>query len=125
MLLPRLSLLITALAFGGFGLWLLVQPTALAAVDLQLPTPTARTEIRGFYGGLELGLAAFFAACAFRPAWHRPGLVAQAAALLGIAAGRTVGLAVEGGSTPIVIFAAIEAVGGLIGLAALRTLRGK
>ena len=123
MLLERLSLLLAALAFGGFGVWLLIQPTALSAVDITLATATARTEIRGFYGGLELGLAVFFTACAIRPEWHRPGLFAQAATLFCIAAGRLVGLAIDGGDTAIVAFMLLEFLGGAIGLFALKTLR--
>ena len=61
MMLNRLSLSLTSLAFAGFGTWLLVRPETMETVGLALTTPAAYTEVRGFYGGLELGCALFFA----------------------------------------------------------------
>jgi hypothetical protein len=84
--LARLSLGLTAAAFGGFGAWLLVKPDALGKVGVEVPTPAARAEIRAFYGGLELGMAAFFAAAAARPTWFEPALILQSATLGGLVA---------------------------------------
>lgn len=124
MTLARLSLVLSALVFGGFGAWLLVDPQALSALGIVLTTPSARTEIRGFYGGLELGLAGFFALAALRPAWFRPALVVQVCALGGVAAGRLVGFALDGRPDALLLaLLAAEIAGTGLGLIALRRLR--
>ena len=48
---------ISVLTWAAFGFWLLMSPTALAGVGIDVQNPTARAEIRAFYGGLELGVA--------------------------------------------------------------------
>lgn len=91
-----LSLSLTALSYLGFGLWLLVSPHGLETLGLALTTSAAVTEIRAFYGGLELGCGLFFALAVRRPAWHTPALVLQATSLGGAAAARALGLIVDG-----------------------------
>jgi hypothetical protein len=124
MSLARVSLLLTAAAFGGFGAFLFIQPAALEAVGLAVTRPAAAVEIRAFYGGLELGLAAFFLAASFPPVWFRPALLLQILTLGGAAAGRLLGVLVGGGGEPLIwaLFAA-ETAGAGLGLLALRTLR--
>ena len=51
----------TTLVWLGFGVWLLLRPDDLLASFDAVSTPALRTEIRGFYGGLELGIAATLA----------------------------------------------------------------
>jgi hypothetical protein len=122
--LPRLSLRLTALVFAAFGVALLVQPSLLEALGIELGRPAAVTEIRAFYGGLELGLAAFFALASTREEWLRPALVAQAVVLGGILLARLAGIVADGSAeTLILLFAAVEAVGAGLAWAALRTLR--
>ncbi|HEX8904439.1 MAG TPA: DUF4345 domain-containing protein [Longimicrobiaceae bacterium] len=124
MRLARISLVLAALAFAGFGVALLVRPTLLGILGVQLPTPAAATEIRAFYGGLELGLAAFFFIASRRDAWVRPALFAQAAGMGGIVLARIAGIAVDGSAEPLVLlFGALEASGAILGLIALRRLR--
>jgi len=123
--LPRLSLRLAALAFAGFGVALLVRPALIGTLGIELTSPTAVTEIRAFYGGLELGLALFFALASTREAWLRPALFAQAAVLGGIALARLIGVAIDGGAAPLILlFAALEGAGALVAIAALRTLDG-
>jgi hypothetical protein len=125
MFLARLSLALTALVFGGFGVWLLLQPEALASLGVELTTPAARTEIRGFYGGLEIGLALFFGLAASRPRWLRPALVAQVAAFGGIVLGRLFGFAVDGSVGPLLVTLMVAEIFGMtFGLFALSRLRG-
>ena len=60
----------------GFGLAFLLFPTEMAStLDIRLDDPTAIIEIRAFYGGLELGIAAYLFYSAFRPALVRPALL--------------------------------------------------
>jgi len=82
-MLPRISLLLTALVFGGFGAVLFADPRILEHAGVVAAGPMGVAELRAFYGGLELGLAAFFLLAATRRAWHRPALVAQVLALGG------------------------------------------
>ncbi|MCO5168882.1 MAG: DUF4345 domain-containing protein [Planctomycetes bacterium] len=125
MTLARCSLALTAVAFAAFGLWLLVAPQALGQVGVELPTPAARAEIRAFYGGLELGLAAFFAVAAARPAWFAPGLLAQALGLGGVVLGRLTGVVVDGATDPLLLaLMGAEAAGCALGVVALVRLRG-
>jgi Domain of unknown function (DUF4345) len=123
--LPRLSLRLAALAFAGFGVALLVRPTLLGTLGIELGGAAAVTEIRAFYGGLELGLAAFFAVASTRDAWLRPALFAQATALGATVLARLVGLVLDGSAQPLILlFAAVEGAGALLAVAALRTSRG-
>lgn len=123
--LPRLSLRLAAFGFAGFGVALLVRPTLLGALGIELGGAAAVTEIRAFYGGLELGLAAFFALASTRDTWLRPALFAQAASLGAIVLARLAGMAVDGSAEPLILlFAAAEGTGALLAIAALRKLPG-
>ena len=123
MTLARISLGITALGFAVFGAWLLVSPTSLVRIGVLLTLPNAVTEIRAFYGGLELGIAAFFFLALRRPAWFAPALVLQALALGGTAAARIFGI-LAGGTTEIMLaLAAAEAAGCVLAIVALSGLR--
>ena len=61
--LARTMLWLSALLFAAFGAFLLIDPGGMEKLGLPLAVPRWRTEIRAFYGGLELGLAAFLALC--------------------------------------------------------------
>jgi len=87
----------SALAFGAIGLAFLAAPAGMAArVGLGLSGALADNDVRAVYGGLQLGCAAFLAACAARPAWHAPGLAAQLLLFGGLAAARFVSWAAVG-----------------------------
>ena len=121
----RVSLWLAALAFAGFGAALLARPSLLGVLGVALARPAAATEIRAFYGGLELGMAAFLGFASRRDAWVRPALAAQAATLGGVALARAIGMAVDGSAEPLILaFGAVEAAGALLAVAALRRLRG-
>lgn len=121
----RVSLIVAGLGLLGFGLPLLVKPALMGVVGIRFARAAAATEIRAFYGGLELGLAAFFFAAARRDAWLRPALFAQAAGLGGIVVARLIGMLVDGSAEPMLfLFAAVEGTGALLGAVALRRLAG-
>ena len=122
MMLARLSLGITALAFAVFGAWFLVSPTSLGRIGLLLYHPNAVTEIRAFYGGLELALGVFFLLAMRRPTWLVPGLMAQALTLGAVAATRLVGIALGGTTEVMLAFAAAEAAGCALAIVALNRL---
>ena len=123
--LARVSLVLTALVFFGFGALFALRPDAIGTMGVVTESITARIEIRAYYGGLGLGLGIFFALAAARRGWHLPALVAQIGSLGGLAAGRVLGMSLEG-SAPIamVLFAAVELAGVGLGLVALMALLG-
>jgi len=97
MIVSRVVLAASGLMFLGFGLAFMFRPVATAGmVGISLPEPAAVTEIRAFYGGLEVGLAALlFVAAAYGP-WRAMGLALATAAFAGPALGRIVGLVLDG-----------------------------
>lgn len=120
--LPRISILLTALAFGGFGILLLIAPQVLGTVGVEIARPAGAAELRAFYGGLELGIAAFFFLALARPAWHRAALNLQVLGLGGVAIARAIGVLLGGGEGLIYLLLAAEAGGALVGMLALRSL---
>ena len=97
---PRILILLSAAAFAGFGVWFLAAPSALEDfASIGLSDPAARAEIRAMYGGLELGLAAFFRWCALSEQRYEAGLTASALAFLGLAIARLAGMALDSAFT--------------------------
>jgi hypothetical protein len=72
---PTLVLALCALGFLVFGVWLLADPvTALGKIGIRADSATGLVELRAFYGGMEIGLGLFLAACVARPGWQDAGL---------------------------------------------------
>ena len=104
-----------ALAFLGFGLAFLLNPTGMMeGLDIAVPTVRAEIEIRAFYGGLELGFAAFLALAAMRPTWREPGLAASALLLAGTAFTRIGGQLAGGFDATHAALAALELSGAIL-----------
>jgi hypothetical protein len=120
----RAVLILGALVFAGIGLGFLIRPSQWAAVvDISLPTPTARTDLRATYGGFDLAIGIFLALCAARTEWLRPGLVALALCGAGFGGGRLLGMLVERTASRLMLtFFAIELSSVLLSLYALRLL---
>lgn len=96
MMLARAVLGITGVVFAAIGIGFLWVPVAWARwVEILLPTPVARIDLRATYGGFDLAFGIFLLLCARRTAWIEPGLWACALALVGFAGGRIAGMAVE------------------------------
>lgn len=119
--LAHASLLVAALGFGIFGIALLLLPHLLGMAGVQADSSSGVIELRAFYGGLELGLAAFFLTAMRRPKWVCAALFAQVAAAGGIAGARVLGIIMAGGEANAIIYlsGAGEAAVALLGLAAL------
>ena len=62
----RMVLGMSAVGWLGFGVWLYANPLNLVEVGLTADTGLGRTEVRAFYGGFEIGIAAFLLWCALR-----------------------------------------------------------
>lgn len=97
MSLGRTSLIIAAVAFFIYAAVFLFLPIyGTSFVGVELPISSALIDVRATYGGSVLGAAIFFALCAMKEAWVRPGLVAQAVILGGFIFGRVIGIIVDG-----------------------------
>lgn len=125
MIYARIVLILSALMYGGFGAAYLARPRAMAKLThFELPSPTAVTEIRAFYGGMELGLAVLLVVCAIRPDWAGAGLLALALLSGGTVVARLIGFAVDGSATAFLwkVLAAevLVAALGVVGLIVLR-----
>ncbi len=113
MTLWRVILALIGLTFAGFGFAFIFNPDEMGALaDLTLTMPSARTDVRATYGGLEFGLGVFLLMCAFRESFVRIGLFAAACALISMATARTVGLLTDGFDILQTIIALTEWVGG-------------
>lgn len=124
---PRIVLVLSAGAFVAFGALFLTLPVEMArAVALDLGSATARTEIRSVYGGLEVAIGLLLLGSALRGARRdalRDGLRASALLYGGLAAGRAVGLALEGGGERVLwLLLTGEVVAAVASLLALRAL---
>ena len=105
------AIFITAASWAGFAIWLGVSPgSLLPAFDIAASTPQMLTEVRAFYGGVEMAIA-----LAMILLWRRGELFAAlligGLPLAGSATGRCVGLIVDGFSSLHAGFAGLEAVG--------------
>jgi hypothetical protein len=111
---PTIAILITAASWAGFAIWLGTNPAALLpAFGIEASTPQMLTEVRAFYGGVEMAIALTMIVL-----WWRGDLFAALLVgglpLLGSACGRFLGLIVDGFSTLHLGFAGLEIIGGVI-----------
>ena len=114
----RAYLVLIGLTFAGFGFWLLRDPEALTRhVGLKMETVSARTEVRAFYGGLELGLGAFLLGCAMFPNGVKVGLGLVACVLAGAGSARLASLVQDGREGwQMTLFTVLEIAAALIAL---------
>src|SRR5262245_27476951 len=115
-----------AMVFLAIGAVFLIAPVYWATlVDIALPSPMPRTDLRATYGGFNLCFGLFLGLCTLRADWLRPGLVALGLALAGFASGRLVGFVVEGHADRLMIwFGALEALGSILALYLQARIRG-
>jgi len=121
---PRLILALSALAFLAFGLAFLVSPAPMAAlVHITVLSPTAHTEIRAMYGGLEIGLGVVLLTLLGRQDHVVVGLRVALFAFAGMALGRLAGLVVDGVWQPVMwLLLAIEVAAAALVVWALRSM---
>lgn len=93
MLLGKIVLGVSALAFTGYGLVSLVSPEVPAElVDLQMNSGDAFAEVAAIYGGLQTALGLFFLLSLINPAHYRAGLLALLFVMGGLALARIIAL---------------------------------
>lgn len=124
MTLAQSVLALCALAYGGVGASFLLFPEPMTSlVDISLGSATADNDVRAVYGGVGLGLAAFFARSATRTDWQRPALWAALLTLGAMAFARFWSLGVVGLPGPLgFLLHGAELAGFAASVAALRRL---
>jgi hypothetical protein len=99
MLAARVILLIQLLALAGLGLAYFVRPHEMANLSgMLLMAPAAATDVRAFYGGLQLGLAAFIGLALLRLDLTRAALTLLVLLYCSLALARIGGLWLDGGA---------------------------
>lgn len=99
MLFARIVLLIQIAALVLLGLAYFIRPEEMASFSgALLMSAAAVTEVRAFYGGMQLGLAAFLAMALLRLDLLRPALTLLVLLYSALAVARTGGLWLDGGA---------------------------
>lgn len=99
MLFARIVLLIQIAALVLLGLAYFIRPEEMASFSRALlMSAAAVTEVRAFYGGLQLGLAAFLAMALLRLDLLRPALTLLVLLYSALAVARIGGLWLDGGA---------------------------
>lgn len=114
-ILTLIVLLLSALSLLGFGLALTFHPIEiLAKIDVSVGGAIADTEIRAFYGGLELALGGLILAWTLAPARRRDALMLTAVIYGGIGLTRLGSMLLTGDRSTFLAFAAATEIGFLI-----------
>jgi hypothetical protein len=120
---PVVLLWIDAVLFVGFGLGFVAAPAQLADLILGAAPTTASAliDMRATYGGVAIGTGLFFALCAARPQWLRPGLVASLLVVGALETSRVIGILADGSPNAfMLLFLAFEVLFTGLTVAALR-----
>jgi hypothetical protein len=100
-MIERAVLSLAGATLAVYGVVLFFVPSVLAdLVGLEFTSPNASVEIRSFYGGLELGIAAFLMVCAWRPSLTSAGILLCALAFSFAGAARLIGVLQYGSVGP-------------------------
>jgi hypothetical protein len=96
MRIDKAALLVGGLGFLGFGLLMLIAPqAAMASLGLTVPDGVPTTEIRAFYGGLELALGGLLLTAMVQPDYRRGGLWLGAVSYGTVAVTRCLGMLID------------------------------
>lgn len=99
MLFARIVLMIQIVALAGLGLAYFIRPEEMASFSGALLMGNAAvTEVRAYYGGLQLGLAAYLAMALTRLDLLRPALMLLILLYAALALARIAGLWLDGGA---------------------------
>ncbi len=99
MLRARVVLIIQLMALAGLGLAYFIQPHQMANLSgMLLMAPAAATDMRAFYGGLQIGLAAFIGVSLSRLDLTRAALTLLVLLYSSMALARMGGLWLDGGA---------------------------
>lgn len=124
----KLFLAVQALVLGGFGLAYFAQPEAMANLSgMLLMQSAAVTDVRAYYGGLQLGLAAWLGLALLRPRLQEATWMLLVLLYGALALARIGGLWLDGGAQQTFNFAALlfEAVSAALAFLCLRQTEGR
>lgn len=95
---PQLFLLLQALALMALGLAYFIQPHEMTNLSgMLLMEPAAITDVRAYYGGLQMGLGMFLLLACRQPALLRGALTLLVLLYCALALARLGGLWLDGG----------------------------
>lgn len=99
MLYARIFLVVQVLLLAGFGIAYFLRPQEMGAVSgMLLMESAAVTDVRAFYGALQIGLAVFLGLALARHELTRPALTLLLVLYSSLALGRIAGLWLDGGA---------------------------
>ncbi len=99
MLPVRLFLFVQIVLLAGFGLTYFIRPQETANLSgMLLMEPAAVTDVRAYYGGLQLGLAVWLGLALLRGDLLRPALMLLVLLYASLFLGRLGGLFLDGGA---------------------------
>ncbi|WP_394560631.1 DUF4345 family protein [Aquipseudomonas alcaligenes] len=99
MLPVRLFLIVQILLLAGFGLAYFIRPQETANLSgMLLMEPAAITDVRAYYGGLQLGLVVWLGLALLRADLLRPTLMLLVLLYASLFLGRLGGLVLDGGA---------------------------
>ncbi|PZW41280.1 MULTISPECIES: DUF4345 domain-containing protein [unclassified Pseudomonas] len=99
MLYARIYLVVQLLLLAGFGIAYFLRPQEMGAVSgMLLMESAAVTDVRAFYGALQLGLAVFLGLALSRHELTRQALTLLLVLYSSLALGRIAGLWLDGGA---------------------------
>jgi hypothetical protein len=99
MLYARIYLVLQVLLLAGFGIAYFLRPQEMGAVSgMLLMESAAVTDVRAFYGALQIGLAVFLGLALARHELTRPALTLLLVLYSSLALGRIAGLWLDGGA---------------------------
>jgi hypothetical protein len=91
-------LLVSALIWLPYGVYCFLEPDSLAeAAGVVASTPTATTELRAMYGGLQMAIGALAASALWKPRLVSGALLTLVFLTGGLAATRVLGVLLDGG----------------------------
>lgn len=97
MLFSRILLGLTGIAFAGYGVYCAYDLASIVGLTgLEFRSPSGAVESRAMYGGLQTGLGLLFVNSAVNTRMTPYGLVAMIFVLGGLAAGRALGISIDG-----------------------------
>lgn len=99
MLIARVFLAAQALVLAGVGIAYFLWPQEMGTVSgMLLMEPAAVTDVRAYYGALQIGMAVFIGLGLWRHELTRPVLLLLVVLYLSLALGRIAGLWLDGGA---------------------------
>jgi hypothetical protein len=124
MLLAHIILIVFSIAFAVIGIGFLWAPVAWArGIELEIATPTARTDVQATYGGFVLAFGIYLAFTAFHVESIWLGTFSCGLVLAGFAVGRLIGILREKKASRLMaFFLAVEIVGAALSFYALTRL---